>query len=143
VIGNCKRFFALRFLEFPVDSSEFSRLRIGLNKTQQEMSQLLGVSVRAVHSYEQGWRSLPVHVERQVLFLAFSKSTKKLQKRPCWVVNKCPREARDRCPAWEFKAGRLCWFINGTFCKGKVQSDWRKKMKLCRACKMLQPLLSL
>jgi hypothetical protein len=124
-----------------VDSWEFSRLRRGLNKTQKEMSQLLGVSVRALHSYEQGWRPVPVHVERQVLFLAFSKGTKKSQKKPCWVVNKCPREIRDRCPAWEFKAGRFCWFINGTFCKGKVQSDWRKKMKLCRDCKMLRPLL--
>jgi hypothetical protein len=105
------------------------------------MSRLLGVSVRAIRSYEQGWRPLPVHVQRQILFLAFSKGNEKLPKKPCWVVNECPREVRDRCPAWEFKAGRLCWFINGTFCKGKVQSDWREKMKLCRGCKMLQPLL--
>lgn len=123
-----------------MDSGEFSRLRRGLNKTQKEMSQLLGVSVRALHSYEQGWRSLPAHVERQILFLAFSKGTKKLQRRPCWVVTKCPREIRERCPAWEFKAGRFCWFINGTFCKGKVQSAWREKMKLCQDCKMLRPL---
>jgi hypothetical protein len=129
-------------LEVPVDSSEFSRLRYGLDKTQEEMSQLLGVSVRAVHSYEQGWRSLPAYVERQLLFLVFNKKQKELQKTPCWVVNNCPPEAKDRCPAWEFKAGRLCWFINGTFCKGEVQSDWSKKMKLCRKCKMLQPLLS-
>jgi hypothetical protein len=36
----------------------------------------------------------------------------------------------------------LCWFINGTICEGTVQRDWNKKMKMCRDCEVLQPLLN-
>jgi DNA-binding XRE family transcriptional regulator len=50
-------------------SKEFKRFRKKLEKTQRQMAQLLGVSIKAVHSYEQGWRSVPVHVERQIFFL--------------------------------------------------------------------------
>jgi DNA-binding XRE family transcriptional regulator len=52
-----------------VEKEEFVEARTRLDKTQKEMSQLLGVSVKAIYSYEQGWRSVPTHVERQVFFL--------------------------------------------------------------------------
>ena len=51
-----------------MDSKEFSQFRTRLNKTQKQMGQLLGTSIKAIHSYEQGWRSVPGHVERQVFF---------------------------------------------------------------------------
>ena len=57
--------------EESMDSKEFSRFRKRLNKTQKQMAQLLGVSIKAVHSYEQGWRSVPAHVERQMFFFDF------------------------------------------------------------------------
>jgi hypothetical protein len=38
------------------------------------MAQLLGTSIKAIHSYEQGWRTIPVHVERQLYFLLTRKS---------------------------------------------------------------------
>jgi DNA-binding XRE family transcriptional regulator len=53
-----------------MESSEFKELRAKLDKTQAQMAQLLGVSLKAVHSYEQGWRSVPAAVERQMYFLA-------------------------------------------------------------------------
>jgi hypothetical protein len=52
-----------------MDKNEFKFLRSKLKKTQKQMAQLLGTSLKAIHSYEQGWRSVPVHVERQVFFL--------------------------------------------------------------------------
>lgn len=52
-----------------MESKEFKRFRKRMNKTQSQMAQLLGVSVKAVHSYEQGWRNIPAHVERQMFFL--------------------------------------------------------------------------
>lgn len=125
-----------------MDSKEFLRFRKKLNKTQKEMSQLLGTSVKAIHSYEQGWRSVPPHVERQVFFLLSRKRGAVKRQKLCWVIKKCPREHREKCPAWEFQSGRLCWFINGTMCGGSVQKDWNKKMKMCRTCEVLQPLLS-
>ena len=51
-----------------MDSKEFCYIRKKLNKTQKQMAQLLGTSVKAVHSYEQGWRKVPAYVERQIFF---------------------------------------------------------------------------
>ena len=66
------------------------------------MAQLLGTSIKAIHSYEQAWRSIP---------------------------------------AWEFKAGDLCWFINGTVCEGMVQKGWQEKMKICQSCEVFSYLV--
>jgi hypothetical protein len=123
-----------------MDKNEFSRVRTGLGKTQTQMSALLRVSTKAIQSYEQGWRSIPAHVERQLLFLRSMKKGVKGAK-PCWTVKKCLREKKVNCPAWEFKAGRLCWFINGTVCEGTPQRNWQAKMKICRSCEVMASLL--
>jgi len=104
------------------------------------MSQLLGTSVKAIHSYEQGWRSVPPHVERQVIFL-ISRIGEEKSKKPCWVIKQCPIPHRKECPAWEFRAGTLCWFINGTICEGTVRKDWHEKIKVCRMCEVLASAL--
>ncbi|MFC1516563.1 helix-turn-helix domain-containing protein, partial [Thermodesulfobacteriota bacterium] len=56
-----------------MDNKEFAYFRKKLNKTQKQMAQLLGTSLKAVHSYEQGWRSIPANVERQMFFLVANK----------------------------------------------------------------------
>ncbi|MCK5723736.1 MAG: transcriptional regulator, partial [Gammaproteobacteria bacterium] len=38
-----------------MNSKEFVAIRKRLNKTQKQMAQLLGSSIKAIHSYEQGW----------------------------------------------------------------------------------------
>jgi len=121
----------------------FAYFRKELGKTQRELAELLGTSLKAVHSYEQGWRSVPVSAERQILFLYSLKleTTQKLNQ--CWKIKKCPPELKSACPAWEFRSGTLCWFINGTICEGTVQKDWNKKMKICRKCEVFAPLLPL
>ena len=124
-----------------MDSNEFKFIREKLDKTQQQMAHLLGTSLKSIQGYEQGWRLIPVGVERQLLFLLSSMKGNKRDRKPCWVIKKCPRERKTKCPAWEFKAGKLCWFINGTICEGTVQADWKEKMKICRKCKILIPLL--
>jgi hypothetical protein len=124
-----------------MDNKEFARLRKKLGKTQKEMAQLLGVSIKAVHSYEQGWRSIPAHAERQMLFLISNKRGDSQANKPCWVTKKCPPKKKKECPAWEFKSGKLCWFINGTICDGVVYKDWRQKMKSCRSCEVFTNLL--
>ncbi len=124
-----------------MDSKELASIRKRLNKTQAQIAHLLGTSVKAVRSYEQGWRKIPGHVERQVLFLLHLKDETWERKNPCWVAKECPPERMTNCPAWEFQAGHLCWFINGTICRGEVQRDWLEKMRICRSCEMLKPLL--
>lgn len=120
---------------------EFSAAREYLSKTQSQMAQLLGVSLKAVQSFEQGWRNIPVHIERHVLFLLASKKSPHGGKRPCWVIRNCPAETKQNCPAWEFRVGNLCWFINGTICHGHVQENWQKKVRICRQCKVFRTML--
>lgn len=119
-------------------SDEFVRLRKRMNKTQKQVAQLLGVSIKAIHSYEQGWRSIPAHIERQFFFLL----SRKIQGADdCWSILDCPEERKKKCPAWEFNAGKLCWFINGTVCEGEIQASWGDKMKHCRACSVFENFL--
>lgn len=121
---------------------EFSAFRKKLGKTQKQMAQLLGTSIKAIHSYEQGWRTIPVHVERQLYFLLTRKSCGSDGVKPCWDTRACPQEHREQCPAWEFSSGDLCWFINGTICDGTVHDSWREKMKLCRTCDVFKAAMS-
>ncbi len=124
-----------------MDRSEFANLRKKLGKTQKQMSQLLGVSIKAVQSFEQGWRNVPVYVERQVLFLLAKHHACNTTCPTCWEFTDCDPEIRDRCPAWEFNTGKLCWFINGTICQGAPQKNWQEKIKSCRACKVFKAML--
>jgi len=126
---------------FRVGKKEFSTARQYLGKTQSQMAQLLGVSSKAIQSFEQGWRNIPVHIERQLLFLLACKKSPPRKERPCWVIRKCLMEIRQNCPAWEFQVGNLCWFINGTICQGRTQESWQKKMKICRQCKVFRTML--
>ena len=123
-----------------MDKKEFSQIRHQLGKTQNELAQLLGTSLKAIQSFDQGWRKVPVHIERQILFL-LSKLGSQNKKKNCWDIRKCPIEHRRKCPAWEFRVGQLCWFINGTICEGEVQANWQKKMKMCRKCEVFHALL--
>ncbi len=120
---------------------EFSTARQYLGKTQRQMAQLLGVSLKAIQSFEQGWGNIPVHTERQVLLLLALKKSRPKMAKPCWVRLNCPMETKHNCPAWEFQAGHLCCFINGTFCQGEVQESWREKMKVCRRCKVFESMM--
>ena len=124
-----------------MNKKEFKKYRQRLNKTQKQMSELLGTSLKAIHSYEQGWRTIPIHVERQIYFLLFRFEQKSKGIKPCWTVKKCTPEQRRLCPAWEFESGDLCWFINGTVCEGTVQKNWKEKMKICRDCEVFTSIL--
>ncbi len=119
-----------------MDNKEFSSFRRRFQKTQKQVSQLLGTSLKAIQSFEQGWRKVPGYVERQMLFLLRMKKGIAKDSRPCWDIRNCSAETRQLCPAWEFNAGHFCWFINGTFCRGKPQATWAEKMKICRRCEV-------
>ena len=120
-----------------MDKNEFKHYRKRLNKTQKEMAQLLGVSMKAVHSYEQGWRQVPPSVERQMFFLV-SRINGATNGQRCWDIKCCAPDLKENCPAWEFNSGDLCWFINGTICSGTTQKKWKDKMKICRQCEVFE-----
>ncbi|MDL2275223.1 helix-turn-helix domain-containing protein [Desulfosarcina sp. OttesenSCG-928-G10] len=124
-----------------MNGEHFRTYRKKLDKTQKQMAQILGVSIKAVHSYEQGWRSIPVHVERQLYFLLSRKSGATPAPLPCWNQRECPENQRSRCPAWEFVSGDSCWFINGTVCGGVAHRSWDEKMAMCRNCEVFEAML--
>ena len=119
-----------------MDKNEFKAFRSEMDKTQKQIAQLLGTSLKAIHSYEQGWRTIPPAVERQMLFLLSRLRNSRKSRKPCWKIKGCPPEKKKQCPAWEFKSGNLCWFINGTICEGNVHKNWNDKMKVCRSCEV-------
>lgn len=115
-------------------SGDLAQCRNHLGKTQVELARLLGVSPKAVQSFEQGWRTIPAHIERQLLFLLYLKRRPLEGVAPCWEQRSCPSEIREGCIAWQVHAGDLCWFISGTMCEGEFQGSWEEKMRHCREC---------
>jgi DNA-binding XRE family transcriptional regulator len=124
-----------------MQNKEFSNIRRYLGKSQKQLALLLCVSTKAIQSFEQGWRKISASAERQLLFLLSLKRQLDNSINPCWKIKKCPVEWRKNCSAWEFKAGHFCWFINGTFCQGRAEESWEKKIKTCRDCKVFQSRL--
>ena len=126
-----------------MDKAEFSQILHHLGKTQAQIAQLLGVSPKAIQSFEQGWRNIPTHVERHLLLLLFLRMPTDKRDVLCWSMRKCHAKTRHNCPAWEFRVGQLCWFINGTICQGETQQNWQEKMTLCRQCEVFRAIMSL
>jgi len=63
-----------------MDSKEFLKIRHFLGKTQKQWADLLCVSTKAIQSYDQGWRPIPVHLERQTLLWELN------LKNLCWFL---------------------------------------------------------
>jgi DNA-binding transcriptional regulator YiaG len=123
-----------------LEKEAFVTIRKKLSRTQKQLAELLGVSLKAIHSYEQGWRKIPLHIERQLWFLIYQKKNKKAKKaQPCWERKSC--DLKDECPAWEFRCGDMCWFVSGTKCDCTKNIDVRDKMEICRKCTILKTLL--
>jgi transcriptional regulator with XRE-family HTH domain len=100
-----------------MSGGEFARLRASLGKSQKELAELLGLSQKAVESYEQGWRNVPSHVERLLYFLLFKLNEDEIEaEEPCWTSRNCPDDLRSKCVAYVAKEGRFCWFFTGRLC---------------------------
>lgn len=121
-----------------MEKTEFSSIRRKLGKTQKQLAALLGMSLKTIHSYEQGWRSIPAHIERQLFFLLIKQRGKNKELIPCWEQKSCPD--REECPAWEFKSGDLCWFLCGTLCDCTNDASYRDKISICRECSIFKRL---
>ncbi len=121
-------------------NKEFARARKILGRTQKQMAELLGTSQKTISSYEQGWRTVPVYVERQIYFFISRMKGINGHLKPCWDVKKCSEEVKYRCPAWEFNVGKLCWFISGTFCEKCLPNSPREKIEMCMNCEAFEPI---
>lgn len=74
-----------------IDLADIRAVRAALGKSQRQAAQLLGLSIRAVQSYEQGWRPVPPTVQRLagVLLMTVRRHGRPAGT-PCWKVNDCP-----------------------------------------------------
>ena len=118
--------------------AEFARMRASLGKSQRELAGLLGISLKAIESYEQGWRRVPAHVERVLYFLLFKLNEDEIgSEDPCWKSKACPDERRSKCVAYVAKEGRFCWFFTGRLCASAKSGE-----EGCYSCEVFTRMLS-
>ncbi len=126
-----------------MESKEFANIRYILGKSQKQLAKILCVSVKTLQSFEQGWRKIPVYIEREMLLLLSLKRNGgqiNIDMQPCWEVTDCPQEWREKCITWELRTTYFCWYLNGTYCQGEYKQTWEEKISLCRQCKVFQSL---
>ena len=97
-------------------SQTVKRVRKILGRTQAELATALGISEKAVQSYEQGWRDVPVRVMIQLLVLVALYRKQAMDDEPCWEIRECPPEQRESCASFTVGQGQFCWFIGSKNC---------------------------
>ncbi len=111
-----------------------------LGRTQLELATALGVSVKAVQSYEQGWRDVPVRVMIQLLVLLALYRKHTMDDVPCWEIRKCTPAQRERCASFTMGRGQFCWFVGSTESR-PVTSCVTGAILPCMDCPVIQRLL--
>lgn len=117
------------------------RVRSIMGRTQAELASALGVSEKAVQSYEQGWRDIPVRVMIQILVLLALYQKRILDDIPCWEIRKCAPAKREKCTSFTVGRGQFCWFVGSKDCRpaGSTKSG---PILPCMECPVVQRLLS-
>lgn len=122
---------------------DLKAVRQELDLSQAQLARLLGFSVRAIQSCEQGWRKPGASLERGALLLLMaSRNEQGIPHQRCWEVMNCPPERRAECISFRSGQGHLCWFLNGTLCSNELLSDWETKRPLCVNCRVFKMLLT-
>ena len=73
-------------------------VREALGRSQSQLADMLGVSVRAVQSYEQGWRTCPPNLQKLLGVLMSLTKAQKGRKKPEQIAAE-QRAADQRPPA--------------------------------------------
>jgi DNA-binding XRE family transcriptional regulator len=80
-----------------MDKKGFAEIRAYLGKTQKQMAQLMGTSNKAIESFEQGWRNISPHIERQLYFLVSQKTiTEGKSSVNCWDIRECQKITKSK-----------------------------------------------
>ena len=92
------------------------KLRGSMSWTQAETADFLGVSKKAVESYEQGWRNVPDSLWKQLLTLvAVQKGYPRKFKR-CWKILHCDAKIHKNCFCGCKMNGHFCWMTATSAC---------------------------
>lgn len=118
------------------------RIRSRTHLTQRQFAAAPGISLRALHSYEQGWRPPPTAVQRLLLLLwIIHRNGRRVNSVKCWELKDCGADCRRRCVAYLSGQGHLCWLLTGTVCEGRPKDSWSEKRLLCAKCKVMAQLM--
>ena len=118
-------------------AADFRHARHELDVTQSEMAYILGLSEKAVQSYEQGWRQPPETIRRLLNVVLVSHRLKRLKHNvACWQQKHCPPALRKSCRAFQLRQGALCWLLKGTKCNAKPSANGKPKSPDCSKCKV-------
>lgn len=117
------------------------RLRGILERTQAELANALGVSEKAVQSYEQGWRDVPVRVMIQLLVLLALYRRHTMDDVPCWEIRKCDPAQRERCASFTVGRGQFCWFVGSKDCRPAASGN-ADSILPCMECPVVRRLLA-
>lgn len=112
-------------------------LREALAWTQAEAAYFLGVSKKAVESYEQGWRKPPRSVCKQMLTLLALQRGYPGDFKPCWEVCHCTPAVRDACFSGRKMGGRFCWLTSTANCHHHLDGASREQA-CCFHCPVIQ-----
>lgn len=125
-----------------MDKKEFSNLRKSIKRTQKELSELLGVSLKTIESYEQGLRNIPSNIERIFYYLFFKLNKNKIkEQKMCWEKTSCPVDVREKCIAWSTGEGYYCWFITGKTCHYQKKISEKDPIPDCFQCPVFKSRL--
>ncbi len=122
------------------NSETIKQIRKKVGMTQSSVAQALGVSIRAIQSYEQGWREVPTHIMVQMLVLAAAHRTGKKERQSCWDIIGCAPERQAKCPCRRTD-GCLCWLVSGRLCSDPENSGCND-MQRCMECQVIKKILS-
>ena len=92
-------------------------IRLAIGFTQADLARTLGVSPKAVQSYEQGWRNVPVPMMVQLLTLFAIHRQPNLRQAPCWKLTHCPAPTRTQCASYRVGKGQFCWLVTSRECR--------------------------
>ena len=117
-------------------------VREELMLSQAGFADLLGVSTRAVQSWEQGWRKPSSALQKSILLALIAwRQGDNFGARMCWEAKDCPEATRERCLAYRARQGHLCWFMTGNICQCRHLRNWPDKMAFCGECTFFHALL--
>ena len=114
--------------------------------TQAQLAMAMGTSVKAIQSYEQGWRNVPTRALLQLLVLLAIRRRRQVDAAPCWDILRCTPEMQKGCPSFTFGDGQFCWLVCAGGGKCRCASRRRPRRSRgdllpCMQCDVVRRLL--
>ncbi len=126
-----------------MENLDLKSVRESLGLTQDQFAAMLGYSIRAIQSCEQGWRKPSPALEKMALLLYMAhQQGGALGEHACWEALQCSPQVRETCVAYMSRQGHLCWFLTGNMACARTRlHSWEEKKAICAACPFFQRML--